>query len=384
MADINGRQRCVSEQSVFIPEVECNVNSTTTVRAGGKAMATRLHVASIKGVWTLKSDDSRTWELEHESLGGWTIPKLAVSSSRPNLILAGTRGDGVWVSEDFGKKWRKPSYGKRGPGKVRSVMTDPRDPNIVYAGTEPIDLFVSHDLAKNWRRVKSLWDIPSVPSIVYPVDVVEPHVRDIAIDPINTATIYAALQVGFMAKSTDAGESWKLLDNGLDADVHTIVVDSQNPTSLFVATGGHQYRSGRSPGRALYRSVDGGDSWMPTAMDFPHDYSVPLVMHPLHSNVLFAALAKGHPGFWRDRPAKAESVIIKTADSGRTWKQLDGKASELNQDFPEALAIDSKDPNHVYAALKSGNVYRSEDSGNTWESLGIRVHEVTDMKSVND
>ena len=44
-------------------------------------------------------------------------------------VFAGTRGDGVWVSEDFGASWKKPCYGKRGPGKVRCLAFDPRDAN---------------------------------------------------------------------------------------------------------------------------------------------------------------------------------------------------------------------------------------------------------------
>src|SRR5207247_1087474 len=98
-----------------------------------------------------------------------------------------------------------------------------------YAGTEPIDVFVSEDLGASWLRIESVWDDPFVADVTYPVATVEPHVRDITLDPAHPDTIYAALQVGYMLKSTDGGETWKLLNRDLDCDVHTIVVDPSRP-----------------------------------------------------------------------------------------------------------------------------------------------------------
>ncbi len=345
-------------------------------------MKSILYLGTDEGLFTLKSEDGRNWKIESQSLEDWEIPKVAVSPSKPNVVFAGTRGDGVWVSEDFGKSWKKPCYGKPGPGKVRCVTIDPRAPDTVYAGTEPIDIFVSRDAGKSWSRLESVWKVPSVESVDYPVATVEPHVRDITIDPKDSSTIYAALQVGFMLKSTDSGRSWKLLNRGLDADVHTIVVDPRNPNRLFAATGGHDYRKGITPGRALYRSQDGGQSWAPTAMDFPHEYSVPLVMHPENPDILYSAVAKGQPGQWRKRPTGAESLVIRTKDGGKSWQPLDGTISEISKNFAEAIAIDPSDPNRLYAALRSGELYASRDGGDKWAKLEVKVPSVSDMKCV--
>lgn len=347
-------------------------------------MASILYLGTDEGVVTLRSDDGRKWAIENHALKEWAIPKLAVIPSRPHRVFAGTRGDGVWVSEDFGKSWRKPSYGRPGPGKVRCVTLDPHEPNTLYAGTEPIDVFVSRDAGQRWTRLDSVWRVPWVESVDYPVPTVEPHVRDITLDPKDPTTIYAALQVGFILKSADSGESWRLLNKGLDADVHTIVIDPRNTKSLFVATGGHDYRKGVAPGKALYRSQDGGESWTPTAMDFPHEYSVPLAMHPKNSEVLYSAVAKGQPGQWRKRATGAESFIIRTKDGGKKWEQLDGNLSEIGKNFAEAIVIDETDPNRIYAALRSGEVYRSEDSGDSWAKIDVKVGSASDLKCVHD
>ncbi|MBA2690776.1 MAG: hypothetical protein H0U63_08235, partial [Burkholderiales bacterium] len=234
------------------------------------------YIGTDQGVITARSHDQHSWTITEHGLKNWEIPEVAVSPENPNKVFAGTRGDGVWVSEDFGKSWKKPCYGKRGPGKVRSVTIDPHDSRRLYAGCEPIDVFSSEDEGKNWVRFDSIWNIPFIATIPYPLATVEPHVRDVTVDPTDPNILYAALQVGYIVKSTDHGKSWQLLNNNFDCDVHTIVIDPSNSQRLVIATGGHDFRKGRVPGRALYTSEDGGESWAPAAMNFPQEYSVPL------------------------------------------------------------------------------------------------------------
>lgn len=346
-------------------------------------MAAMLYMGTRKGVVTLKSGDGRSWKTENHGLQNWEIPKIAVDPSTPNRIFAGTRGDGVWLSEDFGKNWKKPCYGKRGPGKVRGVTIDPHDSNTIYAGTEPIDIFVSRDGAKSWTRLDAVWDIPFVATVPYPVSTVEPHVREVTIDPKDPKTIYAALQVGYILKSTDGGASWKLLDKDLDCDVHTIVIDPDNTNNIFIATGGHDSRQGKAKGRALYMSKDGGEKWDPTGLEFSQEYSVPLVMHPKNPKIIFAGLAHGQPTQWRSRSTGAESVVVRTSDGGSKWEKLDGGLSQASHEFPEALAFDESNPENLYAATRGGELFGSKDNGTSWSKYDIKTPSVSDMKCVN-
>jgi len=344
-------------------------------------MGSILYVATEEGVVTLKSEDGHNWQQLHHGLKDWAIPEVVVSPNAPNKVFAGTRGDGVWVSEDFGASWKKPCYGKRGPGKVRCLSFDPRDPNTLYAGTEPIDVFISRDEAKNWERLDSVWNIPWVSTITYPVAAVEPHVRDITIDPKDPKTMYVALQVGYMLKTTDGGKTWELLNRNLDCDVHTIVLDPEDSEKIFIATGGHDCRAGKAPGRALYSSSDGGKNWAPMAMEFKEEYSVPLTVHPKKHNVLYSAVANGQPGQWRKRNTGAEAFLIQSTDSGKSWKKLDGAVSQANQSFVESFAFDPTNADCMYAAQRNGDLFSSEDSGSSWFKLNLSVPELSDMKA---
>ncbi|MDX1486268.1 MAG: hypothetical protein R3229_17480 [Alphaproteobacteria bacterium] len=342
-------------------------------------MTSILYIGTEHGVVTALSRDGHAWETVERGLKSWAIPELAVSPEAPNKLYAGTRGDGVWVSEDFGETWTKPCYGKRGPGKVRCVTVDPHEPKRIYAGTEPIDLFVSEDECATWRRIDAIWDIPYVATIGYPVATVEPHLRDLVVDPSDPDTLYAALQVGYMAKSTDGGESWKLIDENLDCDVHTIVIDPADPKHLLIATGGNGARSGDAPGRALYASSDGGENWTPAAMNFTNEYSVPIAIDPRDPKTVYSAIANGPPSRWRKRETGAESEMIRSKDGGATWEAMDGGIPSA--DFPEAIVVDGEAEGRIYAGCRSGTFYASDDAGETWTPLDLGLS-VSNMRSV--
>ena len=348
------------------------------------ASSTLLYVGTDDGLVTLRSEDGQAWDVESHSLRGWEIPRVAVLPGQPNRVVAGTRGDGVWVSEDFAQTWTKPSRGIPGaPGKVQCVIIDPNDPDTFYAGAEPVDLFVSRDAGKHWTRHASVWEDPRVATVFNPGAEVEPYLRNIVLDPKTPTTVYVTLHVGYILRSVDAGESWELLDNGFDHDIHALVIDPQDTNRIYLATGGDGARKGTSTGRALYRSEDRGASWIPSAMDFDQDFSMPLVMHPTNPNVLFSSMAKANPSRWVGRPGGADSVVVRTKDGGRSWERLTNGLEETSEKFNETMAIDEEEPDRVYAGLRNGQFYASQDGGDSWRELDVTVPpDVTNMKCV--
>src|SRR5829696_5029474 len=140
-------------------------------------MATVLYCGTGDGAAIVSRQSSGGWSVDAQGLGPFTVREVAVSPVASNVLAAGTRGDGVWLSEDCGKSWTKLSYGRLGPGKVTSLVFDPHDSNTLWAGGEPIELFVSHNLGKSWERIDSVRETEGVTDVVYPVATVEPHIR---------------------------------------------------------------------------------------------------------------------------------------------------------------------------------------------------------------
>jgi photosystem II stability/assembly factor-like uncharacterized protein len=343
-------------------------------------MESVLYVGTEDGVAVARSKDGRDWEVTARGVDGWEVPEVETVPGSPNTVVAGTRGDGIWVSQDFGESWVKPNRGKRGgPGKVRCVTVDPKNPRRLYVGCEPIDMFISEDLGQSWLRVESVWDDPFIATIPYPGAAVEPHMRDIAVDPANPDTMYAALQVGYMLKTEDGGETWRLLNKGLDCDVHTIVLDPHNSRHVYIATGGNDSRHDNAPGKALYVSEDAGESWTPLAMSFDETYSVPLTLDPSTQGIVYSAVASGPPGSRARNPEKYRSLNIRSLDAGKSWQTFN-VGEDTGKQFPLAIVADEETPGRVYMALDDGRFYLSDDSGDTWERLNLKLDSVKNAK----
>jgi photosystem II stability/assembly factor-like uncharacterized protein len=134
-------------------------------------------------------------------------------------------------------------------------------------------------------------------------------------------------------------------------------------------------------GRALYATEDAGESWEPRALEMPQEYSVPLTMQPGNPNVLLSSLAHGQPNSWR-RPSGAESVVIRSKDGGKSWEPVTNGLEDVATKFVEAIAFDEQAPDHVYAALRSGEIYASDNCGDSWTKLDVQVSSVASMTCV--
>ena len=337
-----------------------------------------------RGVVQLKEENGQWTIGPRRFMPEWEITQLLVDEK--GELFAGTRGDGVWRQVDKSGEgrtggWSKPCYGRPGPGKTHAIAVDPQDPDTIYAGTEPIGLWVTHDGGKNWEPMPSLWAIPAVREITYPVPFVEPHVRHIAIDPNNRDVIYVSLQVGYLAKSIDRGQSWRIIDGGIDADVHTIIVHPKNPNKLFAATGGHGCRQGVTNGKALYTSNDGGETWSPMATEFSEEYAVPLVMHPADPDVLFSSVAINPPPLWRGTGG-AKARFISTRDGGRSWQQVALPDQRVGPEFPGAIAFDPQQPETMYMSTDKGAFYRSDDVGASWRVVPIDLSKASELTEI--
>lgn len=341
-------------------------------------MGTMVYAGTERGIVSLLAEEGSLTEVGR-GLESWAVDAVAVDPQDPNRVYAGTRGDGVWASPDAGKSWTKPSYGKPGPGKIRSLAFDPSLPQRLYTGCEPIDLYVTEDQGRNWEKFPSLWSHPHIPTVTYPAAPrVEPHVRHVAVDPTDPNTLYLALQVGYIVKSTDGGKTWNLLDKDLDCDVHTIVIDPRNPQRLTIATGGGDSRKGVTSGRSIYASADGGSTWSGVAMEFWQEYSVPLAMNPSNPDVLFCAVANSNPSRW-NRPEGANSSFIRSLDGGAHWENVPLPDPEASKDYIEGIAFDPTRPERMFAGTKEGALFHSADQGSSWEMAPARLTEVTSL-----
>jgi photosystem II stability/assembly factor-like uncharacterized protein len=328
------------------------------------------------GVWK-STDYGRTWApiFDHEDTQ--SVGAIAVAPSNDNIVYVASGeglhrpdlsvGDGIYRSEDAGKTWVH--LGLHGGEQIPAIAVDPANPNRLFAAVlghpygpnEERGIYRSEDGGKNWKKVLDKGNRIGA--------------SDVVLDPKNPRTVYAAMWEdtlgpwedanqysgtgGGLFKSTDGGNTWKQLTQGLPAGLEQInvAVAASDPrrlyaTAQFKAEGGGGYGSGR--GLGVFRSDDGGESWVKITDD-PRpamkigggDLSVPVV-DPKDPDTLYVT----------------SIVTCKSVDGGKTWISLRGAPG--GDDY-QNMWINPLNPKILALVADQGAVI-TVNGGESWSS----------------
>jgi photosystem II stability/assembly factor-like uncharacterized protein len=342
-----------------------------------------IFVATLDGVFKVSRSSRSDWEVVSKNLLGMEVNVLAMHPNRREIVYAGIRGGGLYRTDDAGKNWRRLGE-KILSDKVRALALDPSNPEIVYVGTEPPALWKSEDGGINWKELPGVSRLANERRWTYPVPVIQPHIRGIAIDPSNSKKLCLAAQVGGLLLSEDGGQSWSDVRYPIDMDVHSVTFDPADGAILYAATGGGENFPDPTPppkGRPLYRSRDGGKSWSSISDDFQRTYSVPVRVRPGDSQTLFIGVAQDPPPLWLNRPHKANGALMRSTDGGSSWDQLTNGLPSPFQSMVECIEFDPAEPDHVFVGtggegarfikLEDGEIFHSSDRGDHWEKVPL-------------
>ncbi|MBI1745956.1 MAG: glycosyl hydrolase [Acidobacteria bacterium] len=199
--------------------------------------------------------------------------------------------------------------------------------------------------------------------------------RIMAIDAVSSdpRVIYVGTATGGVWKSTNAGTTFKPIFDKHTMSIGAIAIDQSHPETIWVGTGESCTRNSASVGTGLYKSSDAGETWLRVGLEQSERISR-IVVHPNNSDTVYVAVP-GH--LWDD---SEERGVYQTKDGGKTWKRILYMGPNIGG---SDLAIDSQDPNIVYAALwqfrrqayffSSGGagsgLHKSTDGGKTWKKL---------------
>ena len=155
-------------------------------------------------------------------------------------------------------------------------------------------------------------------------------------------------------KSNDGGKSW--VNVGLENTHHIgrIAVDPRNPDTVYVAALGHIWAANDE--RGLYKTTDGGASWERSLFIDEDTGVIDVAMDPRDSATLYAAAYEvrrdGFSGGDPETMTGDGSAIYKTNDGGRNWRKL-------TEGLPESekgrigIAVSKSDPAIVYAIVQT-------------------------------
>jgi len=340
----------------------------TRAAAGVPSQPNLFYVGQVNGgVW--KSNDyGRTWTpiFDHESTQ--SIGAIAVAPSDPNIIYVASGeglhrpdlsvGNGIYKSTDAGKSWTH--LGLRDGLQIPAIAIDPRDPNRVFAAVlghpygpnEERGLFRSTDGGQTWQK------------LIYKNE--NTGASDVEIDPSNPDVMYASMwevregpwednnevngTSGGLFKSSDGGNTWRPLANGLPKDLAQIYVAiaPSDPRRLYATV------AAASGPLAFYRSDDAGENWSkitddprPSGRIGGGDLAVPRV-DPKNPDVVYSA----------------STVTMRSTDSGKAWSGFRGAPG--GDDY-QNLWINPNDPNIILLVSDQGALV-TVNGGATWSS----------------
>jgi len=326
------------------------------------------------GVW--KSNDyGRTWNPIFDSQPTQSIGAIAVAPSDPNIVYVASGeglhrpdlsvGNGIYRSTDEGKTWKH--LGLEAGQQIPALVVDPRDPNRLFAAvlgnpygpSAERGIFRSLDGGVSWQKV--LYKDENTGG------------SDLALDPSHPEVVYAALwearegpwednnlfqgNGGGLFKSTDGGDTWKHLTNGLPGNLTQInlALAPSRPSRIYASVGTTEkgdYESGA--GLGIYRSDDAGETWYRVTED-PRpamrigggDLSV-LRVDPEDPDVLYSA----------------SIVTLRSTDGGKNWTSIRGAPG--GDDY-QNLWINPNHPKIILLVADQGGII-TVNGGETWGS----------------
>ena len=326
------------------------------------------------GVWKT-NDYGRTWTPIFDDQPTQSIGAIAVAPSDSNIVYVASGeglqrpdlsvGDGIYQSTDAGKTWQH--LGLRDGQQIPALAVDPRDPNRLFAAVmghpyganEERGIYRSTDGGATWKKVLSK-DANTGGS-------------DVAIDPQHPDTVYACLWEsrlgpwedgnqyegthGGLFKSTDGGETWKQLKNGLPDNLVQInvAIAPSNPNRIYATLSTLQESGyGSGAGLGVYRSDDAGETWTKITDDPRPALKIGGGDLPV-------------PGVDSKEPDivySASIVTMRSTDGGKTWMGLRGAPG--GDDY-QNIWINPDDPNIILLVSDQGALV-SVNKGETWSS----------------
>jgi len=295
------------------------------------------------------------------------IADIAIHPKDNNTWYVAVGSGGVWKTTNSGTSW-KPIFDDQASYSIGCVTFDPSNPQVIWVGTgENVGgrhvgygdgIYRSEDAGSKWENMGLKTSC---------------HISKIIIHPQNSSILWVATQGSQWSKggqrglykSKDNGKHWKkVLGDNEWVGVTDIVMDPRDPNQLYAATW-QRHRNvaaymGGGPGTALYRSIDGGDTWEKLTKGLPKSNmgKIGLAISPQNPDVLYAVIELD----------RRTGGLYKSVNQGASWKkQSDAVSGATGPHYYQELYASPHKFDRLY--LVDARMQISEDGGKTFRRM---------------
>ena len=248
-------------------------------------------------------------------------------------------------------------------GRVTTVAGIAQQPYTFYMGTVGGGVWKTLDAGKTWLPLTDgILPVGSIGAVV-----VAPSAPNVVWVGTGSDAIRSNVSIGKgIYRSVDGGRTWVALGLRDIGQVGGIAVDPRNLDVAFVAAQGNPFAP--TPDRGVYRTRDGGKSWQKVLFVSDSTGASDVELQPGNPNTVYATMWRNERKPWTIISGAREGGVYKSTDGGDTWRKLTGGLpNDLvgNSD----LAVSSAKPERLYVLIEAkpgGGLYRSDDAGETF------------------
>jgi photosystem II stability/assembly factor-like uncharacterized protein len=357
-----------------------------------------LLIGTRKGLFIARSSGGRSqWQVDppqlrmEETTAVGVDPRPTAGGAPPRLFAGSSSwvyGTRVLHSDDLGQSWAAvPDDAIRFPERTGAALAKVWQitPGIadgeVWAGTEPSAVFRSTDGGMTFEMNDGLWDHPHRPDWApggggQAVHTILPH-------PSDAGDVLVAMSTGGVYRTTDGGSSWSPYSQGIRAEfmpegqqypeygqcVHKVARHPEFPDELYAQNHG-----------GVFRSRDGGRSWDSIEDGLPAVFGFPVLTDPRKPGRVFVfPLVADVDRF----PPDGELAVWRSDDGGDHWERrsVGLPADAWTAVMRDAACVDAGDPTGVYLGTRSGSVFGSADSGDSFSLVAQNLPDVLSLRA---
>ncbi|MEW7292766.1 VPS10 domain-containing protein [Aquimarina sp. 2304DJ70-9] len=307
------------------------------------------------------------------------IADIAIHPKNENIWYVAVGSGGVWKTVNSGTTW-KPIFDDQTSYSIGCVTIDPNNYNTIWVGTgENVGgrhvgygdgIYRSNDGGASWENM-GLKNSEHISKII-----IHPENSNVIWAAVQGPLWKKGGERG-LYKSIDGGRTWKkTLGDNQWIGVTDLIIDPRNPDQLYAATW-QRHRTvaaymGGGPGSGIHRSTDGGETWSILKEGLPKSWmgKIGLAISPQNPDILYAAIELD----------RRTGGVYRSSDKGTSWeKRSDAVAGATGPHYYQELYASPHHFERLY--LVDSRMQISEDGGKTFTRMN-RDHKHGDNHAV--